>query len=131
MSKTSAKGADQKEYGRACLRILISYYLATELETLGVDPVGSEKASASVSALSVKRILPDQWIRHRVDPFSWDPASRFREKSTGSRSIIEWEWIRHHGMGVDPVGSEKASLGENGHFRLFIRVPARSPAWAF
>jgi len=45
MSKTSAKGADQKEYGRACLRILISYYLATELETLGVDPVGSEKAS--------------------------------------------------------------------------------------
>ena len=80
----------------------------------GVDPVGSEKASASVSALSVKRILPDQWIRHRVDPFSWDPASRFREKSTGSRSIIEWEWIRHHGMGVDPVGSEKASLGENG-----------------
>jgi len=48
MSKTSAKGADQKEYGRACLRILISYYLATELETLGVDPVGSEKASRSL-----------------------------------------------------------------------------------
>ena len=24
MSKTSAKGADQKEYGRACFRILIS-----------------------------------------------------------------------------------------------------------
>ena len=51
MSKTSAKGADQKEYGRACLRILISYYLATELETLGVDPVGSEKASLGENGL--------------------------------------------------------------------------------
>ena len=45
-SKTSAKGADQKEYGRACLRILMVEPLPVltsrfrEGKVRGVDPVG-------------------------------------------------------------------------------------------